>query len=383
MLVSLALTLAPVLTPAAAQSPDLFILARQNRIMRLTDFDGPAPELEVLLTYNNPTFFLPRGLEIDRFNGNFLVLVSGTEFSGDQGASILTIDASSGDLLNELVLPLTDVDGLEQRRDGEFFAIQGGENLLRIDPAGGSFSSIPITPPLPTGLLGMTINEAGNILVHGFNPQTPARFEINPINGILTEVPGTIPFNDMALESTGDGRLLHAGLTFGVPIRIEDLTTGEATFIPGTGPETSNIYAMRFGIGFDAESIHPVCDGSPNSTGQPATLEALGTSVLADNDLTLYSRQLPPSSFGYFLTGPNLSFQSVGAGVLCIGTPVARYSNFPLNSGTSGVVEFPIDFFSIPNVGSPVVGQTDIFQYWYRDVGGTSNLSTAQAVTLR
>ncbi|MEM8709304.1 MAG: hypothetical protein AAGG01_00015 [Planctomycetota bacterium] len=134
MLVLLALTLAPAFTPAAAQSPDLFTLARFNRIMRLTDFDCLEPELETLFTYVNPTFFLPRGLEL--------------------------------------------------HRDGEFFAIQSGE----------------------------------------------------------------------------------------------DLTTGETTFIPGTAPETSNVCGMRFGIGFDAEAIHPVYDGSPNSTGQAATLVAPGKS---------------------------------------------------------------------------------------------------------
>ncbi|MEM8713251.1 MAG: hypothetical protein AAGG01_20085, partial [Planctomycetota bacterium] len=320
---------------------------------------------------------------IDRATGNFYVLVSGYEGSFDPSTRLLTIDPVTGDLLSELSIPLLDLDGLEQRRDGEFFAIQGGENLIRIDPASGTFTSIPITPALPSAALGMTIDETGNILAHMFLQPTSARFEINPIDGTVTEVAVNSIFADMALESDGNGKLLHAGLTFGAPIRYEDVATGVVTNIPGTGQETSNVYAMCFGIGFDAEGIHPVCDGAPNSTGAPATLESLGTSVLADNELTLYSRQLPAGSFGYFLTGPNLSFQSVGSGVLCIGTPVARYSNFPLLSGPEGVVQFDVDLLGIPNAGTPVVGQTNIFQYWYRDFGGTSNLSTAQAVTLR
>ena len=94
-----------------------------------------------------------------------------------------------------------------------------------------------------------------------------------------------------------------------------------------------------------------------------------------DADLELLCRDLPSSSFGYFLVGPNAGSMPVGQGVLCIGAPQFRYSLFVQDSGAGGSVRFEIDLSALPN-GAPVLaGDRYIFQYWHRDNGSTSNLS--------
>ncbi len=219
-------------------------------------------------------------------------------------------------------LPLADLDGLKQRGDGEFFAIDSGADLIRIDTQAGSTTSIPLTPPLPQEQLGLTIDETGMILVNQFSGAINTRYTIDPVDGIVTPMPSVGGI--LALESDGNGRLFRGGLTF-----------------------------------------------------------SLGTSSISSNDLTFYSRNLPQGSFGYFLTGPNVGFMPVSSGLLCIGGPQFRYSLSPLNSGTAGAVRCDIDLFNLPSGGPPIAGRTDVFQYWYRDLGSTSTLSAALAVTLR
>ncbi|MFT5732711.1 MAG: hypothetical protein ACJAZN_001194 [Planctomycetota bacterium] len=164
-------------------------------------------------------------------------------------------------------------------------------------PAPRSATSSPPSRWLPSLALsgriscGSVPDETGVILAQTFGLFPANRYTIDPADGTSTVEP--IAFGALALESDGNGRLFHAGFTAAVGIRIEDLATGTTTEIPGTGQETSNVYGMCFRQGVDGEGGHPVCDGLLNSTGRPATLETIGTSVLAQNELTLYTRQLP------------------------------------------------------------------------------------------
>ncbi|MEM6673534.1 MAG: hypothetical protein AAF726_11880 [Planctomycetota bacterium] len=381
-LAPLALTAAPVALPQ--QEPDLFVLARLDRVMKVSGYDGPNPTTETVVTYSIPpgSQAVPRGLEIDRSTGDFLILLSPIPGGlAVEEAQILRVDRVTGQTLSIMTLPLFDLDGFEQRYDGELFAIDSGRDLVRIDLAQGTFSSVPLSSPLTQeDLFGMTIDETGMITVNRISGLGPHRYTVDPLDGTMT--PMDTSARAMGLESDGNGRLFYGGFLPASGIVIEDLATGTLTPIPGSNA-TSNVYALQFEEPVDGEGVHPVCDALPNSTGLGATLEVLGTSEIARNDLTLYSRDLPPQSFGYFLVGPNVGFLPVGSGLLCIGVPQARYSLFPLNSGTSGTIRFEVDLFSLPNGGAPVAGRTEVFQYWYRDVGSTSNLSSALAVTLR
>lgn len=370
---------AAVLAAAPAQVPDAYLLARQNRIYRLSDWDTANPTLEWLVTHGG-TSAAPTGLEIDRQTGDFLVLLSDLPTNPSTTSFLLRVDSVTGATLSTWEIPVPYLDGLEQRSDGQYFALAAGAELLRLDIDDRTYTSVPLVPSLPgPNFYGMTMDETGHLLVNIFGGvSTNMRFRIDPIDGSVTSSPsfGSI----LGMEADGNGRLLLGGLTFSLGVQIEDLATGTRTTIPGT-QVTSNVYAIRFSEAVDGDGVEPICLSAPNSTGEVATLETLGTNELSVNQLELSSRKLPPQSLGYFLTGPNLGFQALGSGLLCIGTPQSRYSNFVQYSGLAGVVRFEIDAFSIPSGGPVVPGRTDLFQYWYRDNGGTSNLSNGLAVT--
>ena len=68
--------------------------------------------------------------------------------------------------------------------------------------------------------------------------------------------------------------------------------------------------------------------------------------------------------------------------MLCLGSPIARFSNFVLNAGTLSTVTLRPNLNNIPAPTGPLApGETAYFQYWYRDNGGVSNTSNGIAVT--
>lgn len=70
------------------------------------------------------------------------------------------------------------------------------------------------------------------------------------------------------------------------------------------------------------------CAANLNSTGQIGVMSAAGSAVAANNDVTLTASQLPPNTFGFFLTSPDQGFvpnPGGSAGNLCLGASVGRY----------------------------------------------------------
>jgi len=131
------------------------------------------------------------------------------------------------------------------------------------------------------------------------------------------------------------------------------------------------------------------CDPAvANSSGQPATIRAVGTAVVADNDLLLVCQQMPFNQFGYFLASETQAFipQPGGAqGNLCVGGTVARFTSQLQNSGVFGSIGITVDLTAIPTSPPPAVqpGETWNFTTWFRDMNptSTSNFSDAIAVT--
>ena len=125
----------------------------------------------------------------------------------------------------------------------------------------------------------------------------------------------------------------------------------------------------------------------PNSTGYCGKLSAEGSVVVADDDLTLRARDLPPGQFGYLLasmTQDFVVFPGGSDGVLCLGGKIARFASQAQSSGPLGTFTVDVDLGAIPLKPPHAVapGETWNFQAWYRDfhVVPTSNFTEGASV---
>ena len=132
------------------------------------------------------------------------------------------------------------------------------------------------------------------------------------------------------------------------------------------------------------------CTASPNSTGGPAQIDALGSAAVELDRLSLSCTGLPVGSVGYFLVSrtPGFAPNPSGSGNLCLSGAIGRYSGQVLTASALGEVARSIDLGAVPLPGGPIAvlpGDTLRFQYWHRDTvpgsGATSNTSDAIAVT--
>jgi Zn-dependent metalloprotease len=128
------------------------------------------------------------------------------------------------------------------------------------------------------------------------------------------------------------------------------------------------------------------CSTSPNSVGPGAMIDAVGSTSISANNLSLLVGACPANQFGVFFYGPEQDSVPFGQGTLCVGggstglirlTP-AQQTDF-LGSATR-VLDFTASpFASGPGVVLP--GEEWHFQFWYRDPGLGFNLSNAISVT--
>ena len=135
------------------------------------------------------------------------------------------------------------------------------------------------------------------------------------------------------------------------------------------------------------------CLGNPSSVGVGSNLEATGSDIAADNDVTLSVYDLPLNAMGYFLhsAGGVLVYNpGMSEGHLCIASfQMGRFAAQIQNSGAAGSVSMMIDLTALPMYPSPiavVAGETRSFQYWSRDTnaaGATSNFSSAVSITFQ
>ncbi|MEM9380770.1 MAG: hypothetical protein AAGB93_12530, partial [Planctomycetota bacterium] len=142
----------------------------------------------------------------------------------------------------------------------------------------------------------------------------------------------------------------------------------------------------------------PYCTSNPNSTGGNTQMDVRGSAVAADDVATLRARNVPPGSFGFFLTSRQraaMPFMPPNSqGVICLGNPVGRFigPGQVKSAGTTGEISLSTtagewSLTAIPNaVGTyaATAGVTSNFQLWHRDqVGGaaTSNFSDAVGLT--
>ncbi len=128
-----------------------------------------------------------------------------------------------------------------------------------------------------------------------------------------------------------------------------------------------------------------------NSSGRPATIRAVGSTVAEENALTLWAQGLPVDTFGYFLNGSAAGMTPMAggsAGTLCLGGSLGRYSapSQIFNSGANGSGSLTLDLPSTPTPTGPVMavaGQTWFFQCWFRDSIMMSNFTNGVEIAFQ
>ncbi|MCP3914015.1 MAG: hypothetical protein GY711_00485 [bacterium] len=130
-----------------------------------------------------------------------------------------------------------------------------------------------------------------------------------------------------------------------------------------------------------------------NSTGQPGSLLAHGSTVVADQNVALFASSLPSNQFGYFLSSPTQGFiahpgGSIGNFCLGVGDFLGRYNGMVQNTGPVGQAALVLDLTAVPIAIAPgsiaiQAGDTWNWQMWYRDIGNTNNFTDAVSITFQ
>ena len=115
------------------------------------------------------------------------------------------------------------------------------------------------------------------------------------------------------------------------------------------------------------------CFGNINAAGNMGSIEAAGSPLIVDNNLTLSSHNLPINQPGYYLFSANSAYVNPfggGAGVLCLGAPIRRLNHlagYPvLFVNATGDVSLTLDLGNLPGtILAP--GDIYIFQLWHRE----------------
>ncbi len=135
------------------------------------------------------------------------------------------------------------------------------------------------------------------------------------------------------------------------------------------------------------------CNSVANSTGAVSSLEAIGSPVASQNDVTLHGSSLPVGALGYMAVARTQSFfanPGGSTGNVCLGANIGRYIGSVLTADGSGQISMALDLTAIPQpTGSQatLAGETWNFQFWHRDTapggGATSNFSRGLEVNFQ
>ena len=217
----------------------------------------------------------------------------------------------------------------------------------------------------------------------------------DPLSGLISNLgPHGFGPDAFGLEVDTDGTTYI--LLGGGDIYTYDLVTSISTFVGSTGLEIFGA-AFRLPAGPDLGDAFAFCqDTQLNSTGLPGLISVTGSTVAADNNTTLVASNVPPNSFGIFMTSlaPNVfgSTVSVGQsdGAFCLGgqsVGLFRGPGMIQSTGANGQYSLAIDLTTLPagtGVSSIAAGDSLGFQAWFRNTGPNgSNLTNASFVFFR
>jgi len=263
---------------------------------------------------------------------------------------------------------------LQSGRDASFtldFIIKNDTTLIAEEGA-----TLPSIAPFLLTTIGSTtlvqIGDNGVVLWYGAwndpNPDRGAGLFVNRepviqegvtlVNGNVVDFFDSSSVSDKTFALSGSGRYA-----------IVELTT-----IAPTDPTLNGAYLFDLrppvGTSYCSPSV-------PNSSGNSARIEGVGSSVALTNNVTLVANRLPANQFGFFVTGrvQQVTTNPGGSqGNLCIGGTIGRYvgPGFIKFSGPGGTFDLRIDLNRTPfgNVFvSIAAGETWNFQAWFRDTG--------------
>ena len=237
--------------------------------------------------------------------------------------------------------------------------------LARISPGGSSGGALVLWSEAPSfqtdQLFGLHVDLSGSVDVPRFNvastPSGKSRMAVATSNtGYIAAAWG---------DTRNDG-----GDIYGQGVRF-DGTLGGSPFL-------GSMY----------------CANALNSTGFSGKLQATGSDVAADNNLTLRVSDLPPGQFGFFLCSETQGFTANpggSVGDLCLALSIGRYNQAGqiFQSTAGGTASLALDLTLTPTPTQPtaiVAGQTWNFQCWYRDnMPGVSqsNFTDARSILFR
>lgn len=117
--------------------------------------------------------------------------------------------------------------------------------------------------------------------------------------------------------------------------------------------------------------IASICVTSPNSVGGGAQMVTMGSTSIADDDLTLLALACPTGQFGIFFYGLDPTSVPLGDGTRCISLAAPGIFRLPPVPTGTGSASYALDYTSPPAPsGQITVGSTWLFQFWYRDPAG-------------
>ncbi|MCP5023086.1 MAG: hypothetical protein GY930_15105 [bacterium] len=226
--------------------------------------------------------------------------------------------------------------------------------------------------PTPVGPMNLVLSLAGALFTTGPNPSIDVDFNqafqqttLDPLPGFaLTDMPFDAP---TFLPAGSTAHLLISGLIDQIDV--------DATLM-----------ADLTAIGTPSCGFTNYCTAAVNSTGLAGVLDAIGSSDVLMQDLTLNSSNLPLNVIGFYLMSPartSVSLPSPSEGLLCVGGPLYRLNGQILQSGATGTMSLAMDFNNLPQGQAFQAGSTWNFQLWHRDMNPNNTSNTTNAVEIK
>jgi len=135
------------------------------------------------------------------------------------------------------------------------------------------------------------------------------------------------------------------------------------------------------------DAANHYCTSTPNSTGDTAMINVIGSPLVGHQDLALVASSLPSGQFGYFLCSqtPGLIIGPGGShGNLCLSGVIGRFVTQVQVSDSDGIMGIDVDMSALPDPAQTVIlpGETWHFACWFRDLdpGPTSNFTGGVSV---